>query len=696
MNNPNQNNFPISGNSISTTNINPSEDLGTQLEYLFDPGDVFEVTAFNFKESKHPLWNNEWTSGATITGYFDDISKAINVITQLDGDVKPESITVSLNPVNPELLGRACNRLKASKNPIRASDKDIFVRKNILIDIDPVKSTGVSSTDEQVKIAEEVAVRILQKTKELNLPEPLKALSGNGFHLIFKIDLDNSDTTTKLVKSFIEALSEEFSNDFAKVDTMVTNPSRLVKAYGTHARKGDPTPNQPHRLASIVSTPEDPQPISRLFLEQVDASFSQEKTANIVAQGKTTSISANGTIPKLDVSLYLASYNRTVVKIEQHGGATFHCLDQCLFDTNHGQGKAAVCISENGTLFYKCFHNSCKSHTWDEARQIISGDDKLQKFLIGFEGDFEPILGTQLTGADILKLQLPPVNDLVENMIGQEEATIVSGPAGVGKSVLTLNIALALGSPQIGKLWGLEVRNEVKTLFFQSENSARATQNRLHLISRDHFLSNGIKNIVFPSFGTDDIRVSKGYLGDPAFIELLLRHIEMSGAELVVIDPLISFHNGDENDNSEMRRSLDNITDVISRTKCSFLVIHHVGKIYIGKRTSFAGRGASSIGDFADNNYLFEKNYSTGHLLLTNQKTRNAEEVDAMELMMDDNLVLHHLQGNSSTKSLANNNTAIQALSLLGGRVTKQKDLVDQISNLTGKSSGVSRTIVTL
>jgi len=319
MNNPNQNIFPISENSISTTQINPSEDLGTQLEYLFDPGDVFEVTAFKFKESKHPLWNNEWTSGSTITGYFDDISKAINVITQLDSDVKPESITVSLNPVNPELLGRACNRLKASKSPIRASDKDIIVRKNILIDIDPIKSTGVSSTDEQVKTAEEVAVRILQKTKVLNLPEPLKALSGNGFHLIFKVDLENTDNNTKLVKSFTEALAEEFSNDFVKVDTVVTNPSRLVKAYGTHARKGDPTPNQPHRLATIYSTPMDPQPISRLFLEQVDASFSQGKITDTLPQGKTTSVSTNGTIPKLDVSLYLASYNRTVIKIEQHG-----------------------------------------------------------------------------------------------------------------------------------------------------------------------------------------------------------------------------------------------------------------------------------------------------------------------------------------------------------------------------------------
>lgn len=694
MNSENQNIFPLPTKPVTDSQINPSEHLGAQLEYLFDPGDVFEVTAFNFKEQKHPLWDNEWTSGSTITGYFDDITKAIAVIQALDREIEPESITVSLNPVNPQLLGRANNRLKASKNPKRTSDKDIIARKNILIDIDPVRSSGVSSTDEQVKYAEEVAVRIIQKVKELNLPEPLKARSGNGFHLIFKVDFDNSDNNTKLVKSFTEALSDEFSNELVKVDTMVTNPSRLIKAYGTHARKGDPTPNQPHRLATIESISDDPQPISRLFLEQIDASFGQGKNTDAVEPSRNAVTAANGTIPKLDVSLYLSSYNKTVVKVEQHGGATFYCLDQCLFDPNHGPGKAAVCISENGTLFYKCFHNSCKSHTWDEARQEISGDDKLHKFLIGFEGDYEPILGTQLTGADILNLKLPPVNDLVESMIGQEEATIISGPAGVGKSVLTMNIALALGSPLVNTLWGLGVRTEVKTLFFQSENSARATQNRLKLISRDLFLSNGIKNIVFPSFGTDDIRVSKGYLGDPKFIELLLHHIEMSSAQLVVIDPLISFHNGDENDNSEMRRSLDNITEVISKTKVSFLVIHHVGRIFTAKRTSYAGRGASSIGDFADNNYLFEKNYSNGHLLLTNQKTRNAEEVDAMELMMDNNLVLHHLQANSNQKSLANNNTAIQALSLLGGKVTKQKDLVDQIALLTEKSTSVSRTIL--
>jgi hypothetical protein len=143
-----------------------------------------------------------------------------------------------------------------------------------------------------------------------------------------------------------------------------------------------------------------------------------------------------------------------------------------------------------------------------------------------------------------------------------------------------------------------------------------------------------------------------------------------------------------------MRRSLDNLTEVISKTKCSFLVIHHVGRIFTGKKTSYAGRGASSIGDWADNNYLFEKNYHSGHLNLTNQKTRNAEEVEAMELMMDTNLVLHHFQANSCNKAIANHNTVINALNLLGGKVAKQKDLVDQIAHLTGKSPSVSRTML--
>lgn len=48
-------NHIISNPILLTSNqpINIADITGTQLEYLYDPGDVFEVTAFNFIVNKH-------------------------------------------------------------------------------------------------------------------------------------------------------------------------------------------------------------------------------------------------------------------------------------------------------------------------------------------------------------------------------------------------------------------------------------------------------------------------------------------------------------------------------------------------------------------------------------------------------------------------------------------------------------------
>lgn len=670
----------------------PSDHIGAQLEFLFDPGDVFEVTALNCKERKHELWNNEWSQGTTITGYFDDLSIAVAVIQRLDLEVKPESINISLNPVKPELLGRANNRLKANIN--RTSDKEVIIRKNVLIDIDSVRSSGVSATDSQILEAEKVTDQVIKRVEEINLPEPLKAFSGNGFHLLFKLDPEIK-SEKNYVKAFTSAIAEQFTHEHVEIDTTVTNSSRLVKAYGTHARKGDQTPTQPHRLAKVLLAPDTPEPISISFLNQLSEAYKPE-----AKEEREMVNSAVGNEPRFDLPAYLSHYKVTVLETKKSGTATVHCLETCLFDPSHTPNKASIVVNEDGKLFYQCFKKGCTNHTWNEAREIISGNDKLIPFLKNFDGEYEPIISSQLTALEIIKLELPPVNAMVENLIGQEEATIISGPAGIGKSVLTLNIAMALGSPQIDKLWGLEIQQEVRTLFFQSENGTRAVRNRAQLMSNDQFLFNGTKNVIFPSLGEDEIRVSKGNLADPTFIDILLHHIELSGAQLVVIDPLISFHHGDENDNSEMRRSLDNLTDVISKTKCSFLVIHHVGRIYSGKKTSYAGRGASSAGDWADNNFLLEKIYSTPSnpsqsLRLSNQKSRNAEELDEIELVLDNNLVLHKAAANSKNNASQINGIHVQqALEQLGGKVKKQTELVKELTAITGKSSSSCRKMI--
>ena len=76
---------------------------------------------------------------------------------------------------------------------------------------------------------------------------PVTGDSGNGAHLLYRIDLPNDEPATLLVRGCLAALDVLFSDDRVSVDTANFNASRIWKLYGTVSRKGDDTPERPHR-----------------------------------------------------------------------------------------------------------------------------------------------------------------------------------------------------------------------------------------------------------------------------------------------------------------------------------------------------------------------------------------------------------------------------------------------------------------
>jgi hypothetical protein len=83
----------------------------------------------------------------------------------------------------------------------------------------------------------------------------------------------------------------------------------------------------------------------------------------------------------LDVEAYLANYGVEVVKIKDHQGGKLFCLRQCVFEPEHQPNEAAIFQGPEGKLSYQCFHNSCYGRTWAEARELISGGDRLGQFM---------------------------------------------------------------------------------------------------------------------------------------------------------------------------------------------------------------------------------------------------------------------------------------------------------------------------
>ncbi len=83
-------------------------------------------------------------------------------------------------------------------------------------------------------------------------PDPLLADSGNGGHLLYRINLPNDHASTQLVKRCLEALAFRFDDEHVTIDQKVFNASRIWKVYGTMARKGHDTPDRPHRLSRVL------------------------------------------------------------------------------------------------------------------------------------------------------------------------------------------------------------------------------------------------------------------------------------------------------------------------------------------------------------------------------------------------------------------------------------------------------------
>src|SRR5215213_6994244 len=99
----------------------------------YEPDVVVEIRAFN-------------EAGWTRSGYFDNPELLAREAAELDR--QGWQVYATLNPVNAALLARAANRVK-DRPKATTSDRDIILRRWLLVDIDPVRPSGVSATDEE-------------------------------------------------------------------------------------------------------------------------------------------------------------------------------------------------------------------------------------------------------------------------------------------------------------------------------------------------------------------------------------------------------------------------------------------------------------------------------------------------------------------------------------------------------------------
>ncbi len=334
-------------------NIN-AEEVKRALELLKPNDELFEIRGIKGKEN--------------ISGYFTNAENAINALESYNfRDTANWQIYFSLNKINTACYSREqCNKFISSNygnKLITTSDNDILHYEWILLDFDTERPSGTSSSNEELEKSHQKAVKIYQTLKEYGFGEPVTALSGNGYHLLYKVNFENTPENVQLVKSFLGTLNRLFSDNMVKIDTSVFNPARICKLYGTIAAKGTPTAERPHRQAKILTVPAELSETSRDLLQSFVNEHEQpkEKTNNRRLPQRYSGTSFN-------LADWLSEHNVPIRSTDTKNGDNYYILESCPFNPEHTGKDSAVIQKADGTLCFNCFHNSCSDKTWKDFR----------------------------------------------------------------------------------------------------------------------------------------------------------------------------------------------------------------------------------------------------------------------------------------------------------------------------------------
>lgn len=439
----------------------------------------------------------------TYSGYFrsiDTLMSQIEPYTNMDD----EQVYFTLNRIDDACYGRQQSG-KIIKSPkITTNDNDIVHRDWVLCDFDPIRKSGTNASEEEFELAHQKAQEVFRFLRNNGFEEPVICRSGNGWHLLYKIDVDVSDDVTEIIKGFFKYMGQKFSDSKVEFDEKNFNAARVCKLYGTMAKKGANLQDRPWRMSEIVYTPSEIKatPIEK-FKELADLLPKEEPKTSLNRNYRNQ---LNSNTP-FDLVAWLNAHG-VVYREKKSGASTLYELEYCPWVDTHSDKKkwdSALFQDSDGKITFNCTHSHCKGKTWQDVRLFYEPDayDKPQwqpqpqyrqyqpmrpKYEI--KGEIPELGKKWLTMSSIKKVDLSKIEGVKTGFTELDrsivklhygEVSVISGSNASGKSSwlnsLILNIANQ-GVPTA--LWSGELPEPILKTWIQmvaaGKNNLRISQ----------------------------------------------------------------------------------------------------------------------------------------------------------------------------------------------------------------------------
>ena len=201
--------------------------------------------------------------------------------------------------------------------------------------------------------------------------------------------------------------------------------------------------------------------------------------------------------------------------------------------------------------------------------------------------------------AQLLEQRTPIPACLVEpGLLPAQGILFVGGEPKVGKSLLVANLALSLAAGS--NRTGFPIPAARRVLICQFELPLPQFVSRLTLMRRGLGASADHHLLV-------DTRAAGHLLSAPQGLNHFLLAAQAAAAEVIVLDPLYSTHDQDENDTRAMAALCQSLLRLRDASRAALIVVHHVRKSISREEIGSAFRGSSALHAVGDSYMLLTR-----------------------------------------------------------------------------------------
>ena len=185
-----------------------------------------------------------------------------------------------------------------------------------------------------------------------------------------------------------------------------------------------------------------------------------------------------------------------------------------------------------------------------------------------------------LVSADDWSQQPAPIGWLVKHWLQEDALIMVHGPSGGGKTFVVLDLILRMAG---GESQWAGKRVKPGTVVYLAGEGHQGLRGRIAGWKHHHAIG---KLDMWLTRGGCDLNTPEGY----AKVESAIEEKKVKPA-IIVVDTLHRFLMGDENKAQDAKTMLDYCAKLMTRFKCSVLLVHHTG---VSEEAQHRARGSSA------------------------------------------------------------------------------------------------------